>query len=147
MTAGPELFLIEDEELIELGPEAAEAEAAAELAAAAAELAETPAETELWPPIADGVGGGIMAVIIETEDGEAISEATGVTESEPGLLSRVVVERELAALRLKHDCLLTQCVITYSVFLHILPIFSPFFVKSLFFFFSLFKKNFMSKIW
>ena len=108
MTAGPELFLIEDEELIELGPEAAEE--------AAAELAETPAETELWPPIADGVGGGIMAVIIETEDGEAISEATGVTESDPGLLSRVVVERELAALRLKHDCLLTQCVITYSVF-------------------------------
>ena len=78
-------------------------EAAAELAAAAAELAETPAETELWPPIADGVGGGIMAVIIETEDGEAISEATGVTESEPGLLSRppvVEAERELATLRL-----------------------------------------------
>ena len=112
MTAGPELFLIEVEELIEFDPELAPATAEAELA-----------ETELWPPIpaADGVGGGIMAVIIETEDGEAISEATGVTESEPGLLSRVVVERELAALRLKHDCLLTQCVITYSVFLHILP--------------------------
>ena len=115
MTAGPELFLIEVEELIEFDPELAPATAEAELA-----------ETELWPPIADGVGGGIMAVIIETEDGEAISEATGVTESDPGLLSRVVVERELAALRLKHDCLLTQCVITYSVFLHILPIFSPF---------------------
>ena len=100
MTAGPELFLIEVEELIEFDPELAPATAEAELA-----------ETELWPPIpaADGVGGGIMAVIIETEDGEAISEATGVTESEPGLLSRVVVERELAALRLKHDCGLTQC--------------------------------------
>ena len=45
-----------------------------------------------------------MAVIIETEEGEAISEATGVTESEPGLLSRppvVEAERELATLRLK----------------------------------------------
>ena len=44
-----------------------------------------------------------MAVIIETEEGEAISEATGVTESEPGLLSRppvVEAERELATLRL-----------------------------------------------
>merc|ERR1712051_442562 len=62
---------------------------------------------ELW--LKDGVGGGIMAVIMETEEGEAISEATGVTDPDPGLLSRppvVVVEaRELAALRLKHeDC-------------------------------------------
>ena len=48
-----------------------------------------------------------MAMIIETEEGEAISEATGVTDPDPGLLSRppvVIVEaRELAALRLKHD--------------------------------------------
>ena len=36
-----------------------------------------------------------MAVIMETEEGEAISEATGVTYPEPGLLTRprvVVVE-------------------------------------------------------
>ena len=48
-----------------------------------------------------------MAVIMETEEGEAISEATGVTDPDLGLISRppvVVVEaRELAALRLKHD--------------------------------------------
>ena len=54
-----------------------------------------------------------MAMIIETEEGEAISEATGVTHPDPGLLSRppvVVVEaRELAALRLKH----VYCVLVY----------------------------------
>ncbi len=54
------------------------------------------------------VGGGMMAVIIEAEEGEAISEATGVAESEAGLLSPasltpllvMVPDRELAALRL-----------------------------------------------
>ena len=70
------------------------------------ELWAGPEMVELWPEIPwieDGVDGGIMAVIIETEEGEAISEATGVTESEPGLLSRppvVEAERELATLRL-----------------------------------------------
>ena len=69
------------------------------------ELWAGPEMVELWPEIPwieDGVEGGIMAVIIETEEGEAISEATGVTESDPGLLSRPpgVDERELATLRL-----------------------------------------------
>ena len=80
-------------------PEAAEAApgldaAGAPAPATAAGLAEM---TE------DGVGGGIMAVIMEAEDGEAISEATGVTEPEVGLSASPRVERELAALlRLKH---------------------------------------------
>ena len=95
-------------ELIKLGPEPAEFGPPPEVGPPA-----EPETTELWPPdmaelwLKDGVGGGIMAVIIETEEGEAISEATGVTDPDPGLLSRppvVVVEaRELAALRLKHD--------------------------------------------
>lgn len=52
----------------------------------------------------DGVGGGMMAVIIEAEEGEAISEFMGVAESEAGLESppprEVVVDRVEAALRL-----------------------------------------------
>ena len=97
-------------ELIELGPKPAEFGPPPEVGPPAEPETEM---TELWPPdmaelwLKDGVGGGIMAVIIETEEGEAISEATGVTDPDPGLLSRppvVVVEaRELAALRLKHD--------------------------------------------
>lgn len=69
------------------------------LLVAVTELLETPAE--------DGVGGGIMAVIMEADDGDAISEATGVAESEAGLLSasRLVVDEPdrklLAALRLQ----------------------------------------------
>ena len=95
-------------ELIDLGTEPAEFGPPPEVGPPA-----EPETTELWPPdmaelwLKDGVGGGIMAVIMETEEGEAISEATGVTDPDPGLLSRppvVVVEaRELAALRLKHD--------------------------------------------
>ena len=102
-------FEPETTELIELGPEPAEFGPPPPEVGPPAE----PETTELWPPemaelwLKDGVGGGIMAVIMETEEGEAISEATGVTDPDPGLLSRppvVVVEaRELAALRLKHD--------------------------------------------
>ena len=48
-----------------------------------------------------------MAVIIKTQEGEAISEATRVTKPNPGLLSRppvVIIEaQELAALRIEHD--------------------------------------------
>ena len=102
-------FEPETTELIELGPEPAEFGPPPPEVGPPAE----PETTELWPPemaelwLKDGVGGGIMAVIMDTEEGEAISEATGVTDPDPGLLSRppvVVVEaRELAALRLKHD--------------------------------------------
>lgn len=59
-------------------------------------------------PAEDGVGGGMMAVIIEAEDGEAISEATGVAESEAGLLSASRLDDDerklLAALRLQCEC-------------------------------------------
>ena len=103
MTAG---FLIEFEPWTELDP-AEEPEVPEVFSDAAVRFpVKEPEMAELWqefPWIEDGVGGGIMAVIIETEDGEAISEATGVTESEPGLLSRppvVEAERELATLRL-----------------------------------------------
>ena len=99
----------ETTELIEMGPEPAKYGPPPPEVGPPAE----PETTELWPPemaelwLKDGVGGGIMAVIMDTEEGEAISEATGVTDPDPGLLSRppvVVVEaRELAALRLKHD--------------------------------------------
>ena len=106
-------------ELIDLGPEPAEFGPPPEVGPPA-----EPETTELWPPemaelwLKDGVGGGIMAVIMETEEGEAISEATGVTDPDPGLLSRppvVVVEaRELAALRLKHD----DCSLSVLIGLH-----------------------------
>ena len=57
--------------------------------------------TEPELPPEEGVGGGMMAVIMEAEDGEAISEATGVTDPEAGLRSPPVhVDRELATLRL-----------------------------------------------
>ena len=108
-------FEPETTELIELGPEPAEFGPFPPEVGPPAE----PETAELWPPemaelwLKDGVGGGIMAVIMETEEGEAISEATGVTDPDPGLLSRppvVVVEaRELAALRLKH----VYCVLVY----------------------------------
>ena len=54
-------------------------------------------------------GGGIMAVIMEAEDGEAISEATGVVDPEVvGLSTSDLTDEDLtllqlAALRLKHD--------------------------------------------
>ena len=54
-------------------------------------------------------GGGIMAVIMETEDGEAISEATGVVDPEVvGLSTSDLTDEDLtllAALRLKHSTL------------------------------------------
>ena len=67
---------------------------------------ETPPGLDPWAaPVAedDVVGGGMMAVIMEAEDREAISEATGVIDPEAGLLSgspRVQVDLELATLRL-----------------------------------------------
>lgn len=56
-------------------------------------------------------GGGIMAVIMEAEDGEAISEATGVVDPEVvGLSTSDLTDEDLtllqlAALRLKHSTL------------------------------------------
>ena len=52
----------------------------------------------------EGVAGGMMAVIMEAEDGEAISEATGVaSESEVGLSTSLLFDaREL---RLKQPML------------------------------------------
>ena len=56
-------------------------------------------------------GGGIMAVIMEAEDGEAISEATGVVDPEVvGLSTSDLTDEDLtllqlAALRLKHSIL------------------------------------------